>query len=220
MRRPVPPPIKTAVTDAQGYSTIAWAMFFQSLYKPIHANTLANKPVNLRSQDEGLLFRATDFDRWFRWNGSAWERAPWERITGEVVWTTVAPGTGWTLCDGNTTRVRTNADATTTTLDGATADKTLPNLVGRYPKGGAAYTGANVAAVAPGLAGSTLPATTGVTTDAAGGGGAAQSGAGAATTGSHSHGVTDPGHSHGVGTLAVDATAEPAHVVLLPYYRL
>lgn len=213
MRRPVPPPVKTAVIDAQAYVTNPWAMFFQSLYKPIHEGTLANKPVNLRSQDEGLLFHATDFDRWFRWNGSSWERAPQERPTAEIAFFAVTPGTGWRLCDGAAAITRTNADATTTSV-------TMPNLVGRYVKGGAAYTGANVAAVAPGLTGSTASATTGITTDSAGGGGEAQSGAGAATTGSHSHGVTDPGHSHGVGTLAVDAAGEPAHVVLLPYYRL
>jgi hypothetical protein len=162
----------------------------------------------------------------------------WERLEGNAdphryIWADESPGAGWAVADG-TSVTRTKADGTTESF-------TPKNLIGQYVKGA-------VAAAAP--AAQTLPTITGVTGDesahthsiahnhgtiTSGGPG---TGLASVSPGSpysvahslHSHDVTIPAltansgagaaHHHDQGTLALSGTVEPAHVSLIPYYRL
>jgi hypothetical protein len=108
---------------------------------------LASKPTDLGANDAGFLFVATNFVRRYRWTGSAWERAPGERPTREFVYVPEDPGTGWQLCDGSAGITYTKADATTATM-------TVPNEIGKYRKGAAAYTGTANAGSLPAITGS------------------------------------------------------------------
>jgi hypothetical protein len=221
-KRYIPPPIQTAIVNAAGFVTGPWGIFFQQVGRPIiHENTLAKKPTNLRSEDEGILFHSTDYDRWWRWNGAAWERAPWELPTRFVGLFIEAPGTGWKLLDGTSNPITyTKADATTATFSPASA-------LGDYIKLANAF-GGHFAAIAALISGNTANAATGVTVPANSGVNSAsqvvQSGTGvtvAAHTHTHPEGpVTDPQHLHAAGTLVNDLLGEPPHYELMPYVRL
>src|SRR4029434_5243236 len=78
---------------------------------------------------------------------TGWEYAPGDRTSGEIAWFTAAPGTGWALSDGGA--------GTRTTATAGTAAFTTPNLIGAYPKGAAAYTGAVVPAANGTVSGAT-----------------------------------------------------------------
>ena len=190
---------------------------------------LADIPADLGELDGGFLFRATDYDRIWRWTGTAWERAPGELPTLFVGLFCSAPGTGWKLLDG------TGNPFTYTLADGTTGTITIEDAQGFYPKMAAAFTGVQVAAIAAGLTGDTGSAATGLTVDS----GVAAIGTPSATQGvqsgggvtvaaynhthtdsGHTHAVTDAGHTHGGGSLAVDASGEPAHMEFLPYVKL
>ena len=159
-----------------------------------------------------------------------WEYAPGDRVSGEIAWFTAGPGTGWALCDG--------AAVTRTTATAGTAAFTTPNLIGAYPKGGSTYSGTVVPA--SGSASGTTDAESGhvhsVTTNAVTSGigdidspvYAISSGSGINTRNEwHKHNVpgqtvTSAGgsaHSHTISGLTLSGV-EPAHVDLLPYYRL
>ncbi len=155
---------------------------------------LADIPADLGALDRGFRFRATDYNRRWRWTGTAWERADQAADPHRYIWTDEDPGTGWVVADGSTI-TRTKADATTENF-------TVQNLIGYYIKGGAAVSSS--AAVAPGISGSTGGPTGTSNYNLA---------AGAVA-------VPSTLHTHDAGTLAVDATGEPATVVLLPYYRV
>jgi len=196
----------------------------------MHEGTLAQIPADLTRLDGGFLFRATDYDRIWRWTGTVWERAPGELPTLFVGLFCAAPGTGWKVLDGaGNPFTYTLANATTATV-------TVQDARAHYPKMAAAFTGLQVAAVAPALTGAPGGGTTtGLTVNSGaaviGGPNATQgvqSGGGvtvaaynhAHTDSGHAHAVTDPGHDHGAGTLAVDATGEPAHMEFLPFVKL
>jgi hypothetical protein len=71
-------------------------------------------------------------------------------------------------------------------------------------------------ATAPGITGSTASATTGISVTV----GTASVTTGVSTAGQAGAAtVTDPGHLHAVGTLAVDNTGQPANVVYQRWYR-
>jgi hypothetical protein len=199
-------------------------------------NTLANKPADLGTHDEGFLFfaenpgtPASDYRRLFRWTGSAWTYADGQKEAKEIIWYPGSVPSGYALCDGSS--------VTVTLANATTASFTTPNLVGRYAKGASSYTGANVAAVAPGLTGETADEsshTHSVTinndfTGVNGSNSTVQSGTGAtvaasghvhATNGQTVTSAAGSAHKHGKGTLAVDATAEPANVGLVPCVKL
>lgn len=195
------------------------------------SGVLAAKPADLIAVvDVGFLYRATDYDRTYRWTGSAWSEI--NAAPRGVEWLTFAPETnGYALCDGSST--------TRSKPDGTTAAITLPDLRGMYPRGASAYTGSQIAAVAPTF-GSGTAASNGAHTHTAGidlelfdtyvehvhdidhnhGGGVTGSTSagtpagtisGATSTGGgHDHGgVTGTGgaHNHGA-TLAVDASGQ------------
>jgi hypothetical protein len=195
----------------------------------MHEATLGQIPTDLTLSDGGFLFRSTDYDRIWRWTGTAWERAPGELPTLFVGLFCEAPGTGWKLLDGN------GNPFTYTKADGTTGTVTIEDAQGYYPKMAAAFTGLQVAASGGALTGASGSDTTGLTVDS----GAAVIGTPSATQGvqsgggvtvaafnhahtdtGHTHAVTDAGHTHGGGTLAVDATAEPAHMEFLAYVKL
>jgi hypothetical protein len=194
------------------------------------------KPSDLDTEDEGFLFYSTDFEHTFRWDGSAWEFAPGDPGTGLIGWFTTAPSAGrWQICDGT-------AGVAVCTPTGGTTTFTAPNLIGAYIKGAAAgYTGAQVAAVAPGLTGETADEDAHThdidhnhpsqATGAPSATTSVQSGGGATVASStHGHDVDLPAfsgasgagsaHKHGVGTLEVDDTGEPAHMLAIPYIRV
>jgi hypothetical protein len=200
---------------------------------------IATQPA-LGASDEGYLGFETDTRHLLRWTGTVWEFAPGD--VGNLFFRDFA-GTpqesGWALCDGSTVDYLTvGATLTLTSI-------TLPNLSGTaaYRKSAAAYTGSIAAAAgssgatAPALSGSTATegahthtGTTDNTANAVGDvrtvGAYDQYGFG---TTQHSHTFTTgagSAHSHGVGTLAVAShthgpgTIDPAHLDVLPYFRL
>jgi hypothetical protein len=186
---------------------------------------LSGIPSGLTLFESGFLFYATDYAHTWRWTGLGWEYAPGDRASGEIGWFAADPGTGWALCNGTgTTRSLPNA---------GTAAFTTPNLIGRYGKGAAAYTGASLPGSGGSLTGAmaaagdhahTIPT---FLTDNNGSSVTVQGGTGALVAPvAHQHYVsTNPptsttgSHTHGLGTLAVSG-GEPAHIDLLPYYRL
>lgn len=85
--------------------------------------TLANITTGLTANDAGYLYYATDYDRTYRWTGTAWEDAPGQPPREMVVYRNSASApTGWALCDG--------AAANISTSTGGTAAYTTPNLTG------------------------------------------------------------------------------------------
>ena len=85
------------------------------------------KPSDLGTNDARFIFYSTDFDHAYRWTGSAWILAPGEDTPGRIAFYTIAPGTGWQLCDGTST--------TRSTTVGGTAAVTVPDYsAGAYLK--------------------------------------------------------------------------------------
>lgn len=93
-----------------------------------HGGTLSpdTRPSDLGTADAGFEIRATDFDRLYRWTGTAWLDAPGQPPR-EIVWIPAAlnaafvPTTGYQLCDG-TANVRVSLP------DGTTVLITVPDL--------------------------------------------------------------------------------------------
>lgn len=225
-----------AIAAADGTCDQAWYRFFDGLTRSKvmeSSGLLENIPTWLKKADAGYVYRATDFARRFLWTGTAWEYADVD--PHRYVWCDEAPGVGWALADGSS--------VTRTNPDGTTESYTVKDLRGRYLKGGT--TPALAAAKAPALTGDTADESThthSINHSHANPYGSGASSAnitlhdgtgGAATvaTSGHGHAIEMPmtsglnsgagaAHKHGKGTLAVDATGEPASAVLIPYYRL
>lgn len=75
---------------------------------------------------EGFLFNATDFDRIYRCDGSAWEDLPGQTPRGAVMFfshSSQTPGTGWQVLDGSSVTISTPTGGTTsiTVADYSTA---------------------------------------------------------------------------------------------------
>jgi hypothetical protein len=87
------------------------------------AGTIANITTGLTADDVGYLYNATDYNRVYRWNGSAWEDAPGAESRGKIVHFIGAPDpiAGWALCDG--------AGATSSTSTGGTVGITTPDMI-------------------------------------------------------------------------------------------
>lgn len=125
------------------------------------------RPSDLTTDDEDALFFSTDFNRFYRWTGTAWIGIGdgFDYIAGFRTAPTVA---GWHLADGSTNVRRSNEDGTTSLI-------TVPNALGdTFLRFAAAYSGPNAtAAVAPTLSGTS------------------------SSTGSHTHGVFASGNGTG-----------------------
>ncbi len=112
----------------------------------IHRDALANLPGGFGAAETGYLFYATDFHHTLLWNSASWQWAPGETPSGQISFWTENPGTGWRFCNGGT--------ATRLKSDGTTEVVAIPDVSADcFVKGGIAYTGSAVAAVAPGLSG-------------------------------------------------------------------
>lgn len=83
---------------------------------------LINIPRNLAAIDAGRIYHATDYDRLYRWTGTAWAD-----FGGQVTRLTVAyfpvntTPTGWAICNGGPVQISTS--------DGRTASLTPPTIV-------------------------------------------------------------------------------------------
>lgn len=62
------------------------------------------KPTDLRRQDIGIEFFATDFNRGYRWSGVGWEDSPSAPTRFQVTYfvSSPEPPIGWIRCDGRT----------------------------------------------------------------------------------------------------------------------
>lgn len=83
-------------------------------------------PGDLTPGDAGFLVRATDFDREYRWDGTAWEDAPGQPQRGMIAYFSddvlPTPATAWQLMDGSVADIS-EPDGTVTTV-------TVDDLVG------------------------------------------------------------------------------------------
>lgn len=70
----------------------------------------------LSSPDAGAVFYASDYNRRYRWTGTAWEDDPAAPTRFQIAFFLVAqapqPGTGWVRCDGTSVRVSTSTGGT------------------------------------------------------------------------------------------------------------
>jgi len=179
----------------------------------------------LTSTDALLEVEVTDYSHVLRWTASVWEFHPLDDGSNYFRDAETAPNRGtWQLCDGTTVNVL-NGDGTTSSI-------VTRNLTGHHRKSVAASPGL-AAAIAPGISGSTATEaahTHGVTITSGAPSATAtvdNTLAGSTTTvgnAIHTHvvnGNTGAGsaHLHAVGTLAVDATGEPAVYKVLTYLR-
>lgn len=95
--------------------------------------------ISPSTDDVGFLYRATDFDRVYRWTGSAWQDAPGQPRRGMMVFATADLGTGWHVCDGSS--------VTGSTSSGGTTSVTLPNFnTGLFPRANSSAGGTGGAA--------------------------------------------------------------------------
>lgn len=188
------------------------------------SGTLAEAPLGLSADDNGLLYFVTDYHQLVRWDGSAavWKFAPGHGngyfrdfgITPQEV--------GWALCDGSGTTYLVVGGATLTT-----ASFTTPNLSGlpAYKKSAAAYTGTVVAAGGSTGTGTTGTGTTGTGTTANDGGTFAPTIFNAADTAAS---INTTAHTHSIPGLSVPGLSVPAlsigsidtaHLNVLPYFK-
>jgi hypothetical protein len=181
----------------------------------------------------------------WQWSGSGWTFGPGDRHSGEFAQFDADPGTGWHLCDGAVNQTKYAADGTRVTTftvpdqrgfylqasgayTGAGVVAVAPGLTGLTASGAAVITPLNTASGVANITTSNVPVDSGA-------GQVVQSGVGV-TVAAHTHfhaaptvtdlghvhsvAPIDGGHTHGVGTLAVDGTATPPTFAVLPYYRL
>lgn len=121
------------------YMTSAGAWVFAGNVEMAVTLSPDTKPTDLAAADAGFLIRSTDFDRVYRWTGSAWADAPAQPKRGTIAWFDVtlhadfAPGIGWQLCNGTAAVVRSTPTGTTTTVtvpDLTTANRFLRAVAG------------------------------------------------------------------------------------------
>lgn len=199
---------------------------------------LDQEPTDLGASDAGVLYQVTtgtggvEYYHTARWTGTAWEAA--DRWGGYVEHYLITPiDKGWHLCDGTGTKYLSISAGALAEVNVTPVNETT----GVYRKSGAAYSGAITPSTAPSISGSTASesshthsvdppsSSTGFPTSGLYAG--TVGGAGSFAGSDHVHQVDIPAftsgagsaHSHGAGTLAVDATAEPAHTTYKPYFR-
>lgn len=207
----------------------------------VNRGTLAAQPV-LGASDAGYVYFVTDYLHLVYWDGAAWQWLDGD-VPGRFSHFYTDPGAGYQLCDGTATTLLQVGGATLTTAALTTPDLTVAAYLKSTNGGG--YTGAPVAAAAPGasVSGSTAAGTTGnesndhthtfsATTSDATWNAAISTGPVVTNQSTHDHSVsgTTSGvsatHTHsipalGAGTLAVtvDALADPRHLLAPVYVR-
>lgn len=176
-----------------------WVYIAGTMSGTIDTATADQKPTDLNTNDTGFLFSSTDFDRIFKWSGSAWADAPGQPLRFMVSFftsdTIVIPG--WALCDGSS--------VTRSTGVGGVAAYTVPDLItdGRFIRStnaGATGTTGGAATVNPPATTSGGPNNT--TT--------VQSGAGVD--------VASDDHTHDTDLAALSIL--PPYIEMRPYIRL
>ena len=217
-----------AVTNSAG--TLVWTYIAGMYYA-----AFANRPTDLGANDANFLLWVTVQGHICRWSGAVWSIT--DGGGGYFVDSAVALVLGYQLCDGSATTYLTLSGADLAETAFTTPDEvTAPS--GVYHKSIAAYTGGINAPTAGAISGSVAAAATGITIvdhpshthddastlatpdlfapDTTATGVAAQTGGPSATL---AHPVTDPTHTHTVGSLAVATTGEPRNMGVLRYFR-
>jgi len=194
-------------------------------------NTIANITGSLGAQDVGYLFYSTDYDRVFRWNGSAYEDAPGQPARGMIVYfdytnLPMQVATAWALCDGSS--------ATRSVVNGTTASYTTPNLTGstRFIRSVSGTTGGTGGSATTHTHPVDPPSTTSSNPDVAGTGAESvttivQSGTGITVAGvnhtnnhNHTHTVDVASFNSGTPSGTSGDDALPPYLNLRPYVRL
>ena len=165
---------------------------------------LAAQPT-LGTADAGTFCFVTDYAHLVYWDGTAFQWGDGDQPY-RLADFTVAPATGWAVCDGTATTVLVVGAATLTTAALTTpALTTTPS----YKKSAAAYTGALNAA-----SGSTATGTSGTGTTGTGTTGTGTTGTG--TTGSASSAINDTSISFNNGAGVALVAAANGHVHTVP----
>lgn len=171
------------------------------------------KPTGLGTDDVGYLFLSTDFDRAYRWDGSAWADAPGEPTRGMVAYfmSGLVPAVGWALCDGSSvTRSTPTGGTTSLSLDNLTTDNRFIRSVSGASGGTGGSATTHTHAVdppstttsAPSAVVQAAPVGTGVATDV------------------HTHTVDIASFTSGAPSGTGGADALPPYVNFRPYLRL
>lgn len=77
---------------------------------PIVGSLKPDTKPKLTSQDAGRLFFAKDYNRTFKWTGTAWEDAPAQPERSHIAFfsPTFNPGLGWAPCNGSPVAISTS----------------------------------------------------------------------------------------------------------------
>jgi hypothetical protein len=232
------------VSDRDGITYVCRTVDAAHAWKYSHGtyrvaqSAIAALVAELGANDENLKIDVTDYAHKLRWTGTAFTWADGDDQSDYVELRRSAPNptTGWKLVDGNGDDGQPIGAAHPIKVlqaNGSTVDVTaLADLTaGVFLKAGGPFTGAVVAAVAPGITGVTGSTSAGtpngtVVVGAAAGSVVAGTGATAAAPVGHGHGasftgVLLPGHDHDPGTLATDLSGgDPvANMEFLPWFR-
>ena len=112
----------------------AWVLL-EGVGGPYSAN--AGSAPTLTTDDVGFVWKMADFDRLYRWTGTAWEDAAGQPTRGMIDYFSdlMLPGAWWALCDGSS--------VTRSTPTGGTTSILVPNLtsVNRFIRSVALGTG-------------------------------------------------------------------------------
>ena len=217
-------------TNQGTFGSSAWK-YVEGTFRDV----LANIPTDLGTNDTFFKFYENSFDHILLWTGAGWQWGPGNPMVsgaGPIMWEIDPPTGSWALYDGGTYSYL-KSDGTTANI--VLPDLVAAGSNAAYLKAGSPNSGPN-AAVAPtatggggtvnsGTTGITLPTnsgsnTTGITlptnagsnttgltvnnnvttaaVDPVGGGSVASS--------THGHSVTDPGHTHTMGSIT-----DPGH---------
>ena len=173
--------------------------------------TLANITTSLGTDDEGYVYHATDFDRTYRWSGSAWADVPGGETRLQIVYFNTSPAAWWALCDGSTVTRSTGVGGSTSyvTPNLTTGNRFIRSSTSAGTTGGSATT--HTHPIDP-------PSTT---SGAISNNVAVQSGAGTVVAADpHTHAVDIASFASGTPSGTSGDDALPPYMNLMPYVRL
>lgn len=98
------------------------AVIVGNTFGPRSGTILPDQRPALGANDTGTIFAATDYNRRYRWTGSAWEDDSQAPARFQIAYFQAgrSPGTGWVRCDG--------AGANASTSTGTTEYITTPTI--------------------------------------------------------------------------------------------